>query len=230
MSARRQVVIHLVHGTFAPDAPWTRSDSCFRKKLKCRLPDVDVHFEVPQWGGQNRHSARLEGAAKLREGIREHATRGIPQVLIGHSHGGNACVLACRHLDDSLAGAVSGVACLSTPFLVVRPEPNAGLFAMVSMLAWWTGASVAAFFLTDDSLVAAAIIFPIVIATMGFLLWAHLNRYPEPKAISVPESLPGRTLLIRCPGDEASGILGASLIVDRITILVSQQAPPSEGG
>ncbi len=223
MSARRQVVIHLVHGTFAPDAPWTQSDSSFQKKLKCRLPELDVQFEAPQWGGQNQHSARLRAATKLREGIRKHATRGIPQVLIGHSHGGNACVLACRDLDGSLGGAVRGVACLSTPFLVVRHQPHAGAFATVSMLAWWTGAWVAAFFLTDDFLVAAAIIFPIVIATMGLLFWAHRNRYPKPEAMSVPESLlPVQTLLIRCPGDEASGILGASLIVDRITILVSE--------
>jgi len=86
---------------------------------------------------------------------------------------------------------VSGVACLSTPFLVVRPQPHAGKFGIVSMVAWWAGASVAAFFLTDDDLVAAAIIFPIVIATMGFLLWAHFNRYPEPKAMSVPEKFAG---------------------------------------
>ena len=110
MSTRRHVVIHLVHGTFAPDAPWTQSDSSFQKKLKCRLPELDVQFEAPQWGGQNQHSARLKAATKLREGISEHATRGIPQVLIGHSHGGNACVLACRDLDGSLAGAVSGCA------------------------------------------------------------------------------------------------------------------------
>jgi alpha-beta hydrolase superfamily lysophospholipase len=130
---------------------------------------LDVQFEAPQWSGQNQHSARLKAATKLREGIGEHAARGIPQVLIGHSHGGNACVLACRDLDGSLAGAVSGVACLSTPFLVVRHQPHAGSFAIASMVAWWVGASVAAFFLTNDSLVAAAIIFPIVIATMGLL-------------------------------------------------------------
>jgi hypothetical protein len=62
---------------------------------------------------------------------------------------------------------------------------------------------------------------PVVLAFTAFLKWALRHGYSDPEAISVPSSLPVPTLLIRCPGDEASGILGASLVAERVMLLLT---------
>ena len=57
------------------------------------------------------HIARTKGAYPL-----------ATHVLVAHSHGGNVCLAALR--DRDTRAAVHGLACLSTPFVNVRPRAD----------------------------------------------------------------------------------------------------------
>lgn len=113
------VVVVLVHGTFAPKAPWSRSDSDFAEALALRLgPNTLV--ETFDWSGANSHEARLLAGQQLSERLRSiHAKHDRYRIfIIGHSHGGNVALYALREHEDQ--GLVSGVVCMATPFLSVR--------------------------------------------------------------------------------------------------------------
>jgi hypothetical protein len=94
------IVVHLVHGTGAENAPWTQPDSDFQRLLQQKLRELEIRAEIkftaPRWGGQNRQSVRLAGAEKVREAVRANAAEGVCQLLVGHSHGGGVCFFACR--------------------------------------------------------------------------------------------------------------------------------------
>ena len=135
-----RIVVHLVHGTFAENAPWTQPSSFFRKHLQCRLRAhgirTEIEFTAPLWGGQNRQSSRLAGAEKVRDEVRKKASEGgvpIRQLLVGHSHGGNVCFQACKDVERGIVSEVDGVVCLSTPFLVFRRAP----YLRLMYLACW---------------------------------------------------------------------------------------------
>jgi hypothetical protein len=59
------------------------------------------------------------------------------QVLIAHSHGGNVCLAALR--DKDTRTAVQGLACLSTPFVNVRPRADS---VRLMRFLWWAGIAV----------------------------------------------------------------------------------------
>ena len=60
------LVAVLVHGTWAPQAPWTCEGSPFRGQLEKQL-GVPVQFRRLPWSGVNSHMHRLEAAAVLRQ-------------------------------------------------------------------------------------------------------------------------------------------------------------------
>jgi hypothetical protein len=225
MVRTRPIVVHLVHGTWAEKAPWTQPGSRFRTRLESELRELGiqtkVEFAAPQWGGQNRHSVRMAGAEKLRNDVREIAVEGTCHVLIGHSHGGLVCVLACKDGEGSIASQVDGVVCLSTPFLVFRPAPYSQWMYRGCWVAWWMLVLFGSRLVVDDFWKSLLLSLPVMLAFAAFRRWAVRHGYGDPEAISVPSSLPVPTLLIRCPGDEASGILGASLIAERVMLLLT---------
>ena len=50
-----RIIFHLVHGTWAEDAPWTRRGSLFQKRLQQQLRDKhgmseEIEFTAPRWG------------------------------------------------------------------------------------------------------------------------------------------------------------------------------------
>ncbi|KRT69815.1 MAG: hypothetical protein XU15_C0008G0039 [candidate division NC10 bacterium CSP1-5] len=224
-----RIVVHLVHGTWAENAPWTQPGSFFRERLQRRLWELEIgteiEFTAPQWGGQNRQSVRLAGVEKVRDEVRKKASEGgvrICQLLVGHSHGGSVCFLACKDGERSIASEVDGVVCLSTPFLVFRRAPYLRWMSHACCVAWLMVAMIAArVLLVDNALKAALLSLPVLIAYAAFRAWASRYGYSEPEVITVPKSLPVPTLLIRCPGDEASGVLGASLVVERVMVLLT---------
>lgn len=223
-----QIIVHLVHGTWAENAPWTQPDSFFRKHLQCRLRELgiptQIQFNAPPWGGQNRQSIRLAGAEKVRDEVRKKTSEGgvrMHQLLVGHSHGGNVCFLACKDGEESVAGEVDGVVCLSTPFLVFRRAPYMKAMFIACMVAWWMVAMFASTIIIDNVLASILLSLPVLFAFLAFFYWALRYGYNTPEVITVPESLSVPTLLIRCAGDEASGVLGASLIVERVIVFLS---------
>ena len=115
-------LVSLVHGTWAPRAPWTLPGSTLREKLKADLRDLgaeDVEFADPpfQWTGRNVHEDRRAASVLLQKRLEDQlATQNPPiQVIIAHSHGGN---IALKALGLSPAVCRNTLlVTLATPFL-----------------------------------------------------------------------------------------------------------------
>ncbi|MGV7210767.1 hypothetical protein ACLB1G_23280 [Oxalobacteraceae bacterium A2-2] len=105
-------VVHLVHGTFEPDAGWTKKDSPLWEKISKQAQGVK-HSRVV-WSGENSERGRLEGVGVLRERIKTLPAK--RHIIIAHSHAGNI-VRSMIEQDKGLAADVAGVALLSTPFI-----------------------------------------------------------------------------------------------------------------
>jgi hypothetical protein len=112
-------IFTLVHGTFATRAAWTRFRSPLAKVLRESFNEPVIIRRLA-WSGRNTFSARAKAAERLRQHIRrtgrQHPT--ALHYLIGHSHAGNVILMALAASD--VLEMVSGVTCLSTPFLHVR--------------------------------------------------------------------------------------------------------------
>ncbi len=120
--AEMQVVCTLVHGIWARKAPWMQPGSLLRETLRERLPSVD--FKPFDWNGRNGLLSRVHAAwelqAHLHRLIDEHPT--ARHFIIAHSHGGNVALSALH--DGYILDRVSGMVCLSTPFLSAQPRPH----------------------------------------------------------------------------------------------------------
>jgi len=116
-SSNGDIVITCVHGTFAPGADWTRPESVLLSALKRRFPGAIV--QAFQWSGRNSATARAQAAAEFSDWVEARNTdRPRLHFVIAHSHGGNVVLRAMA--NSATRRAISGVACLSTPFLHVR--------------------------------------------------------------------------------------------------------------
>jgi hypothetical protein len=105
-------VVHLVHGTFEPDAGWTKKDSPLWEKISNQARGIK-HSRVV-WSGENSERGRWAGVGVLRERIKARPAR--RHIIIAHSHAGNI-VRSMIEQDKGLAADVAGVALLSTPFI-----------------------------------------------------------------------------------------------------------------
>jgi Alpha/beta hydrolase family len=116
---RPTCVVTLVHGTWAPEAAWTKTTSPLVEALSRSLGD-GVQVEPFQWSGSNSHYARSRAATALRQHIQKCSERyfGANQFVIAHSHGGNVALYALR--DPEVQRQVRGTVCLSTPFIYCR--------------------------------------------------------------------------------------------------------------
>lgn len=170
-------VITLVHGTFARNAAWARTDSAFARALSGRL-NGKAHFCTFHWSGLNSHSARLRAGAALRAQLEEQIVR-FPKArhfIVAHSHGGNVAAYATRDWPRH-ARAPLAVFCLATPFIHVSMR-GAGFFAAIAISAFF-GLSLAAgglvARLTDgagDALWPVALIGPTALLLLLAVGWA----------------------------------------------------------
>ena len=121
MEDKEEIVITLVHGTFAQNAEWTLGDSPFCESLKRSLPGPLTLLPF-QWSGKNSERARQVAVRDLRQRLRlsilEHPSS--RHFVIGHSHGGNISVQAVMGTD--LERQVAGITCLAVPFLFMSPR------------------------------------------------------------------------------------------------------------
>lgn len=126
------VVLIVVHGTFARGAPWTDENSPFIKALIDEL-GVSVHIERQLWSGWNSLAKRAKGAdqlaATLRGLRRSDRYKNARHFVIGHSHGG-----AVAYYATSQTPEVDGVICLSTPFINLYERPHNVL--LLNSLMW----------------------------------------------------------------------------------------------
>lgn len=109
-------LIILVHGTFAPNAPWTQPGSSFRQSLEKQLGKGNIIFDTPQWDGRNNHKSRIAAAKRLAETIDTLIVKnqGCRPVIVAHSHGGNIALYALKLLKWK--GSID-IITMATPFL-----------------------------------------------------------------------------------------------------------------
>jgi hypothetical protein len=228
-----KLLIHLVHGTQfyvlrKPDVPWVEDederasdteDLCaFRRGVRKQLRDKghEVEFDAVLWSGRNRHGARLAAAAELQEHVLRKEGDSVHHFVVAHSHGGNACLLALKNGRAALAEKISGIACLSTPFLIVREAA----WAVNSTIAWLTLVVFAGCWLLytriDPAPVAFALWLILFSLSIGALMTV-MRRYKDvTRWAQAPERCDVPFLIVRCPGDEASSGLGFVAILARV--------------
>ncbi|MEK7466629.1 MAG: alpha/beta hydrolase [Planctomycetota bacterium] len=114
-STKRSLLV-LVHGTFAGRrSQLGNAQSAFAQRLRRHLGQ-QVRIVAFPWSGCNSHLARRNAGDRLKQFLYRVGSRYEHVYLIGHSHGGNiiryAASLSC----------VTGIACLSTPLIDIRPR------------------------------------------------------------------------------------------------------------
>jgi hypothetical protein len=124
-------VILLVHGTFAPNAPWTRPDSLLCQQLRTHLNDPDIR-SIP-WSGRNTFVARTQAGECIAEAV-QSIPSDVPVAIICHSHGGSAVAYGAKAHPDAFRG-VRTVVCLATPFFGVSVRPGYQALVLASLVA-----------------------------------------------------------------------------------------------
>jgi hypothetical protein len=122
------IVLLLVHGTFAPDASWTRGDSALIARLTSTFPTHRMIVDTFTWRGvastrynnthAHRHAAATALAKRLQQIRTAHPLAKI--VVVAHSHGGNVSLYAARKCAPETT--LDGVVCMGTPFIEIAPR------------------------------------------------------------------------------------------------------------
>jgi hypothetical protein len=241
--------VSLIHGTFAPNAPWTKQGSDLRKRLQSAFPDDIVFHDDFIWSGWPTHIARHIAAKRLRAYLIDLVSR-YPgkHFVIGHSHGGMVAVYSLR--DHQLQTKISGLVTLSTPFLVPRRRDFSvfgkvtGIAACVApflLIALITGywaplfwvavtskwPSTAPYFANYATSLIATLanisIFAALITT--YILTNRLAQWLS-ATLEIPKLDPKRTLIIRGPSDEASALLTLFHAIELlVTVMWGRRGP-----
>ncbi len=136
-------------------------------------------------------------------------------MVVAHSHGAHVVLRSwlCGNGRGRAAGAVAGLACLGTPFLVGSPRERrrraavaVGLAPLIAALplAWeaWTSGSPAPW-------IAAAILMLLLLVGSALRIGLGVNRCLLP-GTGLPAAVGGKLLVVRASGDEASGVLSVA--------------------
>jgi hypothetical protein len=227
-----EFVVTLIHGTFAPKAPWTASDSLLCQEFNRQLGSA-VKFRSFVWSGKNSFKARSVATEELRDFLWE-GVRLFPDAthaIIAHSHGGNLVLYAFR--DVALQRHFDSVVCLSTPFLTAYPR-DFGTSMQISTfgaLAIAVIAFVGAFIKVfeaesiEPSRLAALVagwVFTGVCYVMYVLLSPPISKWVSfvkqlQEELELSSTEYTRLLVIRASGDEASGLLGSAQFLGWLT-------------
>jgi hypothetical protein len=244
-----EIVVTIVHGTFARDAEWADRDGPLARRLR-ELEHVRSVEEF-NWSGRNSHGERMGAAVDFMGHHRRIAADfpGAAHCVIAHSHGGNVVLAAANRLEK---GALTGIAFLSVPFLFLEHRELGSIPHLLSEpseraarrlvklglgLMYLVLPVTAAFFLPGIlaqhfSPLAAFAIFPVlVVPPLLLATWVYLSFDPSDHAGDLPQ-LSGEgirnLLVIRAPGDEASGLLIGSQFITwfafRVWVLIGEVA------
>ena len=207
--------VTLIHGTWAPKAPWVEAGSPLRRALKEKL-DGNVVFNVVRWSGRNRFKDRYDAAQIVAKVVEESVGEepDAAQFLIAHSHGGNVALCALNH--ESLQTRVTGVVCLSTPFLLVKTrrfegEHNRLFFAaqFAPVVAAWVWC-LWHYGLTEATEGLMFLCFIVVWPVMKLLFeWLIRKAKLLAEQMRFPPLRENQLLIIRHSGDEAGAGLNA---------------------
>jgi Serine aminopeptidase, S33 len=219
------LVVTLVHGTWARRADWTMTSSPLCAAI-CEAAHGPVKFEPFLWSGWNTVTSRSRAVTRLISQLRALQTRWphARHFVIGHSHGGNIAFQAMR--ERSVAKHIVGVACLSTPFLCVSPR-ELGPVGRIAL--WWFPVVVVLFCLVPAVKLVPA---PLessaggiaMIMAVGFAFWIYprVTRFATTvaDALQHPDVPPSKVLIVRTFGDEASAVLGAAHMISWLAELI----------
>ena len=216
----------LIHGTFARGARWTSSGHPFLNHLIAALGPCDIYRLL--WSGDNYQGARISAAESLAcWALRNGPT--APLYLVGHSHGGTIAAMAATRLEGFRVTIVT----LSTPFLIVQPrsasllprrmQDDALLFLGVCL---WVLLGAMATYSADLAIAFGLAVIPtiwLLLATFGLhhriqrvlengvaMLRTHGETFAKASLI---RPTPNSLLVLRTPGDEASGALATAHIL-----------------
>ena len=248
------LAITLVHGTWGrglyrrrssrtqprrPRKPgWFETGSRFRSTLKELLSNDDsdrsYSVDVFEWSGANSFIERARAATDLAKRLDQQASTdpSRTQILIGHSHGGTVCMLACRELKAARPHLVT----LATPFIELDASDAGSRTLMQSLANQLRGSSVVSFFfiipLTVIASVAPALPFsflhhwwmPYLLALpfgyLGIDAWDHWSRTrlsPVWAGGGLIQALTStRIFVLRGVDDEATLTLTAAAIANRL--------------
>jgi hypothetical protein len=222
-------VVTLIHGTFAPGAPWVEDGSQLCTAIQQAFPG-GVEFRRFSWSGGNSLSARRTAAARLRERILgDPVPEGTRHFVVAHSHGGNIALYALG--DPQVRKRITGVATLATPFLIARKRDlgRHGLILFCAGFAVWT--LLAAIFVRRLFWPDAEFL-PPVVGTAAFLLMATVMVKLATRAGTAAAELklhppaPGRLWIGRMSGDEAAAGLQtghlAATVVAQINLFLAR--------
>jgi len=224
-------VLTFVHGTWgrgmiwpSGDALWTTEASTLCRSLQGRL-GPDVVFRRFRWSGRNSHTARLNASKKLRDFLQEGlaASPDATHIVIAHSHGGNVTLMALG--DSNLRERIAGVACLATPFIAAR-DRNIGRDPWAIIVPGSLGLYCCLIGLMVAISDSPWVVLGLAAIACGLLVGAYLllrKRVIEHASILRGELSPrplekDKLLLIRSPGDEASGALAIFQFFSQATV------------
>jgi hypothetical protein len=219
------VVVTLVHGTWARHAAWTIASSPLPRAIR-EAARGDVRFEQFQWSGRNTVTSRRKAVVRLIAHLQDAQARWphARHFVIGHSHGGNIAFQAMG--EPSVAARIDGLACLSTPFLCVSPRE---LGPVGSIALWWFPVVVLLFCLVplvklappslEENLGPAALLIALGAA---FAIAPRVRKFAATVAdvLRYPDVPSAKVLIVRTFGDEASAALGAAHVISWIAELI----------
>lgn len=217
------IIVTLVHGTFARNADWVADESQFCQFLMRENPK-GILIRRFSWSGANSFRARFKAAEELARQLDDQIQkeRHASHFVVGHSHGGNIILWALRRCV--LAQRIAGVACLSTPFLRVQRRSYGrrgwqplltlpvAMLIIGALIGWWINRH---FLLVNMPwlgllLFLLLVFFPLLL--FAILRPRVLRRAAELESMAgFPLIAPERLCLIRHTGDEAlTGLSGAA--------------------
>jgi hypothetical protein len=222
-----ELVVTLVHGTWAMTSRWTRPGSDFVVALQRALTKrgtAAVQFRRFLWSGGNTFAARKIAQDELARDLERAAIMhpGVPHYLVCHSHGGMVALASL--LVYRGPAPVRGVACLATPFLI-----GAGRIPRLTQLLAlafvpFTATTLLGHRLTDqgaDGLPRLGL-FLVVVAAGAMVgmaavylagVFAARARPTLLPPTPLPDELASRLLIVRSRGDEAIAGLGFGYLV-----------------
>jgi hypothetical protein len=203
-----RLVVTLVHGTWARNAPWTNADAPLASALRRSLGDIKI--ERFAWASWNRFSARTDGKKRLAELLDSYDSDSL-HFIIAHSHGGNIAHDAAAGREDRVAGVV----CLNTPFFVALGRETAYTFEIVVMyvgliLMWLAFGLYSAYGWHWLAAVGLFVAFPAVASLTGDRLdnWLRRRGALVHEKLTPPALMRTRVLCLTTSEDEAFGGLG----------------------
>lgn len=168
-----EVVLVLVHGTFAAQAGWMQNGSLCRKILGSESGDR-VSFVPFGWTGKNNQEARLAASRDLVQTVRSQL-EGDPSekrvVILAHSHGGNIALKALEELHS--VPQVAGVVCMATPYFSVRVRNTPRVLSVLP----WVFAPFACWAFSLAALIPLAIVYGPALLVSKMMDWPVADTY-----------------------------------------------------